>query len=49
MAYDRILLLLNRRRDGLHLVCPLPGERVDEERVRQGDLRIEKGVQVVFA
>ena len=45
IADDEVLLLLNRLRDGLHLIAPLLRERVDQQRILQRDLRVEVGLQ----
>ena len=48
MPDDSVLLLLDGRRDRLHLVAALPGERADEEGIFDGDLCVEKSVKMVF-
>ena len=45
IADDEVLLLLNRLRDGLHLIAPLLRERVDQQRILQRDFRVEVGLQ----
>ena len=45
IADDEVLLLLNRLRDGLHLIAPLLRERVDQQRILQRDLRVEIRLQ----
>ena len=48
MPDDGVLLLLDGRRDRLHLVAALSGERADEEGIFDGDLCVEKSVKMVF-
>ena len=45
IADDEVLLLLNRLRDGLHLIAPLLRERVDQQWILQRDFRVEVGLQ----
>ena len=45
IADDEVLLLLNRLRDGLHLIASLLRERVDQQRILQRDFRVEVGLQ----
>ena len=45
IADDEVLLLLNRLRDGLHLIAPLLRERVDQQRILQRDFCVEVGLQ----
>ena len=45
IADDEVLLLLNRLRDGLHLIAPLLRERVDQQQILQRDFRVEIRLQ----
>ncbi len=45
---DGVLFLLNGNRDGLHFVAVLAGERGDQHRILDGQLRVKIGLQLIL-